>query len=336
VARAPLNQKLLDEAYEFEFFQAVRLFEKVFPERKPVGRDAFPNEEVVRFRSHVSLEFPPSEIDEVREVDDAQTDERRNEMIVNFMGMVGMSGALPTRYSELILDRIRQRDTAMWEFLDIFTHRAVSMFYRAWCKYRFPIGYERGSDDFTAYLFDIGGLGTPGLRGRMGIDDESLLPYLGLITQKPHSANAVENLISDFFQVPAKMVQFFGQWLDLDEADQTRLGVANSRLGTSAIIGTRVWDQQSKFRLRLGPLLFTAYQAFLPNGSAHRALKSITRFMVGDELDFDVQPILMARQVPGLVLTTRAVRRPMLGWTCWLKTKPMDTDADQLVLELAK
>ncbi|HEY2866743.1 MAG TPA: type VI secretion system baseplate subunit TssG [Pyrinomonadaceae bacterium] len=336
MSKAPLNQRLLDEPYEFEFFQAVRLFEKTFPELKPVGKEAFPNEEVLRFRSHVSLEFPASEIQEIREVADPQTDERRKEMVVNFMGMVGISGALPTRYSELVLDRIRQRDTTMWEFLDIFTHRAVSMFYRAWCKYRFPIGYERGNDNFTSYLFDIGGLGTLGLRGKMGIDDESLLPYLGLIAQKPHSANAVENLLGDFFQVPAKMIQFFGQWLDLDEADQTKLGVANSRLGTSAIIGTRIWDQQSKFRLRLGPLLFAAYQAFLPSGSAYRALKSITKFMVGEEFDFDVQLTLMAKQVPGLVLTTRAVRRPMLGWTSWLKTMPLEADADQLVLELAK
>lgn len=332
----PLNQKLFDEPYGFEFFQAVRLFEKIFPERKPVGREALPNEEVVRFRSRISLDFPPSEIYEIRETDVPQTEETRTEMLVNFMGMVGTSGVLPTHYSELVLDRIRHRDTAMWAFLDIFTHRAVALFYRAWCKYRFPIGYEHGDDDFTSYLFDIGGLGTKGLRGRMGINDESLLPYTGLIAQKPHSTSAVENVLSDFFRIPVKIIQFFGQWLDLDRADYTKLAVDNSVLGSSAIIGTRVWDQQSKFRLRFGPLKFETYQAFLPNGSAHTALKSITKFMVGEEFDFDVQLCLMAKQVPGLVLTTRAVRRPMLGWTTWLKTKPFQLDDDQLVLDLAK
>jgi type VI secretion system protein ImpH len=223
----------------------------------------------------------------------------------------------------------------MWSFLDIFTHRAVSMFYRAWGKYRFPIAYERGQDEFTSYLFDSAGLGTEGLHGRMDLDDESLLPYTGLIAQKPHSTNALENILSDYFSVPAKVEQFFGQWLDLDAADFTRLGIDNSELGKNAIIGTRVWDQQSKFRVRLGPLLFKHFLAFLPNGSANRSLKSIIRFIVGNEYDFDVQLSLKANQVPGLVLTTRAVRRPMLGWTTWLKTKPFKKNADNVVLALS-
>jgi type VI secretion system protein ImpH len=222
----------------------------------------------------------------------------------------------------------------MWAFLDIFTHRAVSMFYRAWAKYRFPIGYERGQDDFTAYLFDIAGLGTQGLRGRMSVDDESLLPYTGLISQRPHSSNAVANILSDYFRADVKIVQFFGQWLALNESDITKLGLRNNRLGDTAIIGTRIWDQQSKFRVKIGPIPFKQFQEFLPNGSANKPLKSILKFVSGMEFDFDVQLVLSSRQVPGSVLTTRAMRRPMLGWTSWLKTKPFKQDDEQVVLRM--
>lgn len=330
----PLNQELFDEPYRFEFFQAVRLFEKIFPEKRPVGRKAMPSEEVVRFRSRVALDFPASEIHEIVESIDEKTEETKREMIVNFMGMVGVSGILPMPYTELVLDRIRHRDTSMWSFLDIFTHRSVSIFYRAWCKYRFPIGYERGNDDFTAYLYDIGGLGTKGLRGRMSLADESLLPYIGLIAQKPHSCNALENILSDYFGTKAKIKQFFGQWLALDRADYTRLGEKNSSLGLSAIAGTKIWEQQSKFRVRMGPLTFKQFQEFLPNGSAHQPLKSIIRFMVGVEFDFDVQLLLKQKQVPSSILTTRAQRRPMLGWTTFLKTKPFKADDEQVVLQM--
>lgn len=334
MAIKPLNQELTDEPYRFEFFQAVRLLEKVFPEKRPVGRDAMPKEEIVRFRSRVALDFPASQIHEIRESVDENGDQQKPEMLVNFMGMVGVSGVLPTPYTDLVLDRIRHRDTAMWSFLDIFTHRAVSMFYRAWCKYRFPIGYERGNDEFTAYLYDIGGLGTKGLRGRLSLADESLLPYIGLIAQKPHSCNALENIVSDYFGTTAKIRQFFGQWLPLDSADYTRLGQRNSALGVSAIAGTQIWEQQSKFRVRLGPLPFKQFQDFLPNGSAHHPLKSIIRFMVGLEFDFDVQLILNKKQVPSSILTTRAQRRPMLGWTTFLKTKPFKKDDEQVVLQM--
>lgn len=330
----PLDQTLFDEPYRFEFFQAVRLLEKIFPDRRAVGAEAMPFEEIVRFRSHVSLDFPASQIQEIIKSFDEFSETEKHEMFVNFMGMVGTSGVMPMPYTELIMMRARYGDRAMWSFLDMFTHRSVSMFYRAWSKYRFPVGYERGDDKFTKYLFDFIGLGTKGLRGRLEINDEALLPYSGLISQKPHSAVALSNILSDYFGIKAKIIQFFGQWLDLDERNITKLGRANSNLSRTAILGTRIWDQQSKFRLVLGAMEFKKFRAFLPNGTAYEPLKSIVRFMNGLEFDFDVRLILLARQVPSCILTTRAKRRPMLGWSSWLKTKPFAEDDDQVILRI--
>jgi len=266
------------------------------------------------------------------ETPDGSTDASRTEVIVNFMGMAGVSGVLPTHYTELVLDRIRHRDTTLWSFLDIFTHRAVSMFFRAWSKYRFPVGYERGNDAFTGFLFDFAGLGTKGLRGRSAIDDESLLPYVGLIAQRPHSNNALENILSDYFGVAVKVQQFFGQWLPLGTQDVTKIGGQNSTLGLNAIAGAKIWDQQSKVRVVFGPLTFTQFLSFLPNGSANAAAASIIRFFTGIEFDFDFRLRLIGRQVPSSVLTTRAARRPMLGWTSFLKTKSVTGVDEQVVL----
>jgi type VI secretion system protein ImpH len=141
------------------------------------------------------------------------------------------------------------------------------------------------------------------------------------------------NILGDYFDVNAKVIQFFGQWLDLDRQSYTKLGAANSLLSRSAIIGTRIWDQQSKFRIILGALSFKQFQAFLPNGSAHNALNSVVRFMTGLEFDFDVKLKLAAAEVPSCILTTRAIRRPMLGWSSWLKTKPFTEDDEQVILQ---
>ncbi|MGI8545004.1 MAG: type VI secretion system baseplate subunit TssG [Aridibacter sp.] len=328
-----LNQEFFDEPYKFEFFQAVRLLEKMYPERTAVSRSVSPEKEVVRFRSNASLKLPPSEIFEINETVNEHSDEKKIEMFVNFMGMTGIVGVLPIHYTELIVERARYGDRTLWAFLDIFTHRAVSLFFRAWEKYRFPVQYERGSDDFTNYLFDFVGFGTKGLRGKSNLDDESLLPYSGLILQKPRSTSALEQILADYFGIKAKIEQFFGQWLELDKESITKLGEANSSLGSTAIIGTRIWEQQSKFRVILGALSFKEFQAFLPNGTAFKPSGSIIRLMVGLELDFDVQLILKAKQVPSCILTTRAKRRPMLGWTSWLKTKPFKEDDQQVVLQ---
>jgi type VI secretion system protein ImpH len=334
VKEKPLHEKFFEHPEKFDFFQAVRILERLYPEKKPVARAVTPQEEVVRFRSNASLKYPPSQIHKIKEIDEEISGQKIQELYVNFMGMLGISGAMPIHYTELAADRARYRDTSLWAFLDIFTHRSVSLFFRAWEKYRFPVQYERGNDDFTAYLYDVAGLGTKGLRGRMDLADESLLPYSGLIAQKPHSSGSLQNIIADYFGIEAKVTQFSGQWLDLEEESLSRIGKSNHKLGFNTIVGTRVWDYQSKFRIQLGALKFIQFQAFLPNGTAYKPLHSIINFMVGQELDFDVQLKLKAKEVPGTILTTRAKRRPMLGWTSFLKTKPVTQDDEQLVLQI--
>jgi type VI secretion system protein ImpH len=326
-----LTDLLFNHPYSFDFFQAVRVMERIYPKRSPIGRNNNPSTEVVHFRSRISLEFPPSQIHEINRPKEENS--RPDEMVVAFMGLVGPTGLLPTHYTELIMERIRYKDTALWEFIDLFNHRMVSLFYRAWEKYRFPVAYERGElDRFTEYLFDIIGIGTKGLYGRFSIPDQALLLYGGLIAQRPHSASAMGAILSDFFDAPANIEQFSGQWLEVDKESLTRVGLANSELGINTLVGTRVWDNQSKFRVKLGPLTYEQFINFLPIGNAYKPLTELIRFIAGMEFDFDTQLVMKAREVPGLVLTTRAKRRPRLGWTSWLKTRPFTKDDDQVVL----
>lgn len=323
---------LFDEPYRFDFFQAVRLLERIYPERRSVGRVSEPAREVARFRTRVSLAFPPSQIHQLTS-DSSGDEERPAQMMVAFMGLTGPQGVLPNHYTELLIDRVRYKDTALWDFLDIFNHRAISLFYRAWEKHRFPVAYERGENDrFTEYLFDLIGMGTHGLRGRMSFPDQALLFYGGLFAQRPHSAGAIEAILGDYLGEPVKVEQFAGQWLKLDDSSLTRLGTANSELGISTVSGERVWDTQSKFRLRFGPLTFTKFSAMLPVGSAFKPAADFARLLAGLEFDFDAQLILKKEEVPACILTTHAKRRPMLGWTTWLKTRAFTEDDSQVVL----
>lgn len=326
----PLVEVLFEEPYRFEFFQAVRLLERISPERRPVGRYSEPAGEAVRFRTRASLAFAPSQI---HQLSDGNEDEGQPaEMMVAFMGMTGPAGVLPHHYTEMLVERTRYKDTAAWDFFDLFNHRMISLFYRAWEKYRFPVAYERGEDRFTEFLFDVIGMGTPGLLGRQSFPDEMLLFYGGLFAMRPHSASAMEAVIGDYFGVAASVNQFSGQWLKLDEESLTRLGASNAELGVTTVAGTRVWDAQSKFELHLGPLTFDEFTKFLPTGSAFNPTTELVRLFAGLEFDFDIRPILKAEEVPGCVLTTRARRCPQLGWTTWLKTAPFTNDDSQVVL----
>jgi len=328
-ANADLGELLLAEPYRFEFFQAVRLLERLYPELKPVGRYAAPAEEVVRFRAQASLDFPPSEVHALKPARGGAPPE----MIVAMMGLTGPSGVLPHAYTEQVMDCVRQWrvdrtererqgvdcEHPLVDFLDIFNHRLISLFYRAWEKYHFPLGYERGGEDaFTKCLFALIGLGTQGLRGRFSFPDDSLLVYGGLLAQRPRSASALGAIAGDYFNVPARVEQFVPRQLKLDDSCITRLGAANNRLGVDSVAGRLVWDCQSKFRLVFGPLGYEQFAAFLPIGTAYRPAIELTQVAAGREFEFDIQPVLKADEVPCTMAATGEGRQSRLGWNTWL------------------
>ena len=328
-ADSALTEELFAEPFRFDFFQAVRLLELVYPERKPVGRQASPHEEAVRFRTHESLAFPPSAIHDLEAQEDGAA-----RMTAAFMGLTGPLGVLPRHYTELMLTQARRHDYALRDFFDLFNHRIVSLFYRAWEKYRFPIAFERaikgkeGYDAFSLHMFDLLGMGTGGLRGRLEFGDEALLLYAGLLGQHPHSATALANLLSDYFALPVEVRQFVGQWLEITAENQTRLGEANSAVGASAVAGTQIWDQQAKFTLRVGPISFDDFARLLPHGDVFRPFVQMVRFASGQEFDFDLQLVLRAAEVPWCRLGDEWAQ---LGFSTWLKTEEFERDADQVV-----
>jgi type VI secretion system protein ImpH len=361
-----VETRLFAEGYGFAFFQAVRLLEKLNPQCQPVGRGGPPRAEAVRFRAHLSVSFPPSEI---YDLERPSGELPVPVMTVAFLGLTGPSGVLPRHYTELLL-RLQKEGKgpekyALRDWLDLFNHRLISLFYRAWEKYRFYIPYERGEyahaepDPFTQALFSLVGLGMPSLRNRLRvsvceesaeqepervlayIDDLALLYYSGFLAHQPRCATALQALLQDYFQVPVHLHQFHGQWLYLDSATQSRLGGpgSNNELGVNLVAGEHVWDVQSKIRVQLGPLRYAEFLAFLPDRipvperKAFYLLVHLVRLYVGPELDFDIQLILKAEEVPECRLAQNAVPGPRLGWNTWIRSRAMPRDADDAFFE---
>jgi len=134
VARSALEERLRQEPCLFEFFQAVRLLERFLPEKVGVGKFAPPSEEVARFKANSTLIFPASEIQALDWPAKGPV-----EMKVNFMGLTGPEGVLPVAYTVFLSERARAGDSTAVDFLDLFNHRIISLFFQAWVKYRFWI-----------------------------------------------------------------------------------------------------------------------------------------------------------------------------------------------------
>jgi type VI secretion system protein ImpH len=328
-----LATELVEDACSFEFFQAVALLERILSERRAVGSFSSPEQETVRFRSNPRMGFPASEIQELK-----LNEEGPAEMMVNFMGLTGASGVLPHPYSELILDRLRGKDRGLAAFLDIFNHRAVSLFYRAWQRSRFAVNYGAGARDlFTQYLRDLLGIGTAGLAERQEVEDEGLIHYVSLVAMQGRSATALEQILTDYFEVPVSIEQFTGAWYPLDASTQFEMNDSENvsrEVGGGAVVGDAVWDRQGRARIRIGPLTMEQYSEFLPQARAYESLRAITRFFSNDTIDFEVQLVLDRTEVPGIELDLNARRPARLGWVSWTATRPMAADPDDAILAM--
>lgn len=286
------------------------------PAKKRLGETLNPKEEAVRFSVRPGLSFPPSDISNLEESDRKEP----VRMEVRFMGLIGPSGVLPHWFNELAIERMRARDFTLVDFLDIFHHRLITFFYLAWKRSKLPVNYLSGARDrLSWYLLSLIGLGTDGLRGKIGLPEESLIFCSGLLARQVPSAAAVEAAVRYMAGAPAEVHQFIERLIPLEPGDCTRLGAENGSLGVNTICGSYARDCQSKFRVHLGPIGYGQFTRFLPSGDLLKPIFALVRYMVGIEYEFDIRIFLLAEEVPGCRLGDTAHASPRLGWSTWTK-----------------
>ena len=308
-------ERLAAAPYEFDFFQAVSLLDRMRDDTVSIGEGVHPQRESVTFSAVPGLEFPASEIAELEPATEERTPWR---MRVTFMALAGVQGPLPRAYIERMLGS-RARTGAIRAFLDMFHHRLVSIFYRARKSRRIGMDARRPEESIAApMLRSVVGLSTDGLANRMAVPDRALMRYAGLLSLRPRSVGGLRALLASYFGVPVRIQQFVGRWRTLDDEDTTRLGgrTASSALGEGAVLGTRVWDQSGAIRITLGPLTAAQYQDFLPTGRALKPLRDLATFYVGPTVDVEINLVLRATDTPSARLDSPAP--PSLGWTSWL------------------
>jgi len=326
------TQRLLDHPESFQFFQAVRLLQRLHPDRSLVGGFGHPSSEVVRFGANPSMAFPAGQIQELLESPDG-----RWSMTVNFMGLVGHLGVLPDHYSVLVMRRLHSRDRALLDFLDMFHHRVLSLFYRAMERSRFYAPYERGQEDaLTSRLLDLLGLGEEPSRNALELEADELLGYVGLLGPAARSAMALQQIIEDRFAVPTVVDQFVGGWYTVSSTAQCRLDDTGreyaQQLGVGALVGDAIWDPQARARIILGPLPRQRYEDFLPTGAAYEKLRKLTRFFSNDEVEFQLRLILEQEEVPPLRLGSDDYTP--LGWGSWIRSDPAPPESAETILPL--
>ncbi len=347
-------EKLLNSPHAYSFFQAVRILERatllnspnvVLGERSmraknPIAHFVPPTSETIRISTYQTFKFPNAEIYSIeRNANSGQVPPWL--MHINFFGLTGSMGVMPYHYTELILQRLKQKDESLVHFFDLFNHRMASFFYQAATKYQLPIEYERkrlgittkkNLDTQTQLLLSLLGLGTKGLNDRLHIKDESLLFYSGLFTQQVRTSAGLKQILQDYFDIPVKIQEFVGQWQELIPDVRTRVVSRaqpkgqNARLGHSTMLGHKGWFAQGKIRISLGPLNREQFYRFAPGTKALRALNDMVRIYVGIEHDYDFIIDVKRKDIPKQIQLNKTAR-PIIGWNTWLSS-PDETTYD--------
>ncbi len=336
-----LIDQLFENPHRFEFFQAVRLLDAWLKDTEDAGVDLLPRQ--LRFRNSTALSFPPSEIEALKILTrEAEHDEGLDgrasidsiEVTPAFMGLLGLSGALPLVYTEQIVQReLRHKDFAARNFLDIFSNRAIALFYAAWKKNRLHLQYETNRESrFAPMALALAGVGQNGLRGRLkpdagGVRDDSLAFFAGALQQRTLSAKQMEQLLRRYLGVPVKLEQFVGRWYTLPTEAHWSLGGGNGMLGRNTIAGGRVWQRDLCVRVVLGPLDRTRFQRFLPGAPGAVALREVLTLLSGVSFEYEINLVLKAASVEGISLgSTRSSFAGRLGWDTYLQTRPHPQD----------
>jgi type VI secretion system protein ImpH len=335
---AATRTSLGSDGPSFAFEQAVRLLELDRGTRGPVGGFVDPTDEVVRFSVPPTLASPPAPIRELTAPGkDGGSADGPWEMAVAHFGLVGPAGVLPREYTSLVAQRVRARDRALADFLDLFQHRSVSLLYRAWRRGRIDVQREAGEADLLGRrLLDMVGFLPEETPGDRGPEEAELATYAGLLGAQPRSAAALEQWLEGIFRVQVRVEPFAGAWYPIPEAERSHLDAGDETilLGEGAVVGDELWDAQARVRLRVGPLPLERYRDFLPGGPAHARLRTLCRFFSHDQVDFELQLVLDGETLPSPHLHDEAEAPLRLGWETWLPAATPRAELDDTLLLL--
>lgn len=295
-------RQLLEAPYEFEFFQAVQLLEKILVEP-------------VLFQNSRDLRFPPSQIE-------ALTLEDGHACITPaFFGFLGNHGVLPGHYDERIARRpqAEQREAA-YAYLDIFSNRMVALFYEAWRKNRLELPRRGGGGDGLMPLM----LALSGGKAQ-AVPEQVAAYYAAQFAHRPPSSLQVRQVLHDYLGIPVEVIPNVGRWHTLEQDHQPQLGSNNCRLGADASLGERMWRRDISVAIQLGPLNRAQYEDFLKDGSGATVLKNILSMFETPALRYEVQLVLAASEVGGISLAA-SCPNARLGIDTYLLTKPETRD----------
>lgn len=291
-----LLESVRSEPYANGFYSLLRRIDALSEDRPRIGSSRLPADDPVRLAQDPDTAFASSEIAGCE-----LNGGRPPRIYGRAFGLFGPQGALPLHLSEHARNRIRHhRDASFARFVDLFHHRLISLFYRAWASAQPAIQRDRpGQDGFARQIDALFGLAPESLHDRDAFADENKRYFAGHFARQSRDPDSLAAMVGECFKVPTRLQEFDAAWVTIPSGERSRLGdPATAGLGESSLLGARIFSRQGRFKLELGPMPYTSYRQLFPDQPRASALASIVRLYCGLDLDCSVKLILLAAEIP--------------------------------------
>lgn len=309
-----LVDRLSHAPHAVDLYALLRRADALSPGKSRLGYSTTPRDDAVRLGQYPSTIFAPTALHSIQPQGRAPAPKVQ----ILSLGLFGPNGPLPLHITEYVRDRTRNHaDNTLTAFADIFHHRALSLFYRAWADAQPTVYLDRpGRDRFSTYVGSLFGYGFEQSWQRDTVNDSAKLFSAGQFVRLTRNPEGLSQILQHYFQTPVRLQEFVKSWVAIPSAERSRLHGRThaNQLGNGAIVGACVLDVQSRFRLQIGPLRLAAYMALLPGAHDNQRLRDWVRNYNGIEFQWDAELLLQPEDVPA----TRLGGVQQLGWTTWL------------------
>lgn len=325
VSDAPGAEALL--ALRLGFVPLVRLLERLTPDAVRVGGDGPLSGERIRFRHDRALQFHASDVTAL-ERDGAGGEEARYCITSGFLGLSGSMSPLPAYLAEELVHE-DDEEPLRREFLDLFHHRLLSLFFRAVVRYQPSTEHTRGLDDaWSTRALALLGVDARADRFAGPLTRADLLRLAPLLVRRSRGPRELEAALRSVLghrlgEASLRVQECTGRWTEVDPEHWTRLGSRCTVLGQDLLVGHRVYDRAGSFTVAIGPTTWSVLEQFRAGGELLALTREVVAWLVRDPLDWLIAVTLLPRETPGLQLAAQGTSR--LGRSSWLRSRSEQT-----------
>ena len=212
---------LAEAPYRYDFYQTLRRLECLYARQAALGRSPASGRRAGAARTGSRPVVRARAAGIVRD----RTAASRRGCRCRLFGLFGPNGPLPLHLTEYARERLRLAgDPTLSRFLDIFHHRFLALFYRAWAQAQPHVNRDRPKDDrFTIYVGAFVGMSPAAFRDRDALPDLAKFFHVGALIRQVRNAEGLAHILQHFFRVPVEIEEFVGHWMLLGAGERTLL-----------------------------------------------------------------------------------------------------------------